>query len=81
MQWQDWVFTTGQIIFVIALIPTIKGKGKPAFSTSLTTGLILLAFAFTQYTLELWFSSITATMTAAAWLILAFQKYQQIKRK
>jgi len=81
MQWQDWVFTSGQLIFVFALIPTIRGRDKPALSTSLITGLIIITFSYTQLTLKLYFSSITGMMAATAWLTLAFQKYQQLKNE
>lgn len=81
MQWQDWVFTEGQVIFVIALIPTIKGKSKPALSTSLVTGAILITFALSYFSLRLWFSTIASMVTSGAWFLLAFQKYQQIKKQ
>ena len=81
MQWQDWVFTSGQLTFVFALIPTIRGKNKPALSASLITGLIIITFSYTQLTLKLYFSSITGMMAATAWLTLAFQKYQQLKNE
>jgi len=81
MQWQDWIFTLGQAIFVIALIPTIKGKSKPALSTSLVTGAILIAFALSYLTLKLWFSAIASIVISGAWFLLAFQKSQQTKKK
>lgn len=81
MHWQDLVFTVGQIIFVFALIPTIRGKSKPALSSSIITGSILLIFALTYLSLGLWFSTIASIATSASWWILAFQKYQQIKKK
>lgn len=80
MLWQDWVFSIGQIIFVIALIPTIKGKDKPALSTSLITGAILLAFAFSYMALSLLFSTVTSIVMSLSWFILAYQKYKQIKK-
>ena len=81
MQWQDWIFTLGQAIFVIALIPTIKGKSKPALSTSLATGAILITFALSYFSLQLWFSTIASIVISGAWFLLAYQKYQQIKKK
>lgn len=75
MIWQDWIFTIGQFIFVIALIPTIRGKDKPAFITSLITTIILYSFSFTYITLKLWGSAIFASLNATAWAILAIQKY------
>jgi hypothetical protein len=75
MNWQDLIFTIGQFIFVIALIPTIRGKDKPAFITSLITTIILFSFAATYLTLKLWGSAIFASLNATAWVILAIQKY------
>jgi hypothetical protein len=74
MLWQDWVFTVGNIIFAVALLPSVFGKNKPEVTTSLMTGVVLLIYSFTQFTLSLWFSSFTTLITACIWLLLAFQK-------
>ena len=79
MQWQDWVFSVGQIIFLIALIPTLKGKDKPAILTSIITSLILAIFAFTYFSLKLWFTTVSSIAMTAAWATLAIQKYLQDK--
>ena len=80
MLWQDWVFSIGSWIFVIALIPTIRGKSKPELSTSIVTAIILSSFALTYFTLRLWFSAFSTILTASCWYILAAQKYQQKKK-
>ena len=80
MVWQDIIFTIGSIIFIIALIPSIRGKDKPALSTSLLTGSILFIFSTTYLTLNLTFSTVTTGILASAWLILAFQKYNETKK-
>ena len=77
MQWQDWVFSVGQIIFLIALIPTLKGKDKPAILTSIITSLILSIFVFTYFSLKLWFTTASSIAMTAAWATLAIQKYLQ----
>jgi hypothetical protein len=77
MKWQDIVFTIGNIVFIVALVPSIMGKAKPALSTSLMTGTFMAIFALTYITLGLWFSSIATFCGAAAWLVLAAQKYRQ----
>lgn len=76
MNWQDFVFTIGQFIFIVALVPTIRGKDKPAFITSLLTTIILFSFGMTYLTLKLWGSAIFAFLNASAWAILAIQKYR-----
>lgn len=53
MLWQDWVFAIGSLIFAAALIPSVRGQDKPALSTSLTTGSVLIIFALTYLTLSL----------------------------
>jgi hypothetical protein len=81
MQWQDVVFTIGQIIFLVAFIPTIRGKNKPELSTSTITSIILVVFVLTYLTLNLWGSAIASTGMAIAWATVAYQKYQQDKKK
>jgi len=80
MQWQDYVFTIGQFIFLVALIPTIKGKDKPALSTSVATTLILLVFVYTYFSLKLLLSATASLSIAIAWGTLAVQKYLQDKK-
>ena len=79
MHWQDYVITTGLIIFGVALIPSVIGKDKPALSTSLITGTVMVIFAATYVTLHLWFSAISQLLTSLVWLTLAVQKYAQIR--
>ncbi|MCL5411436.1 MAG: hypothetical protein M1150_01685 [Patescibacteria group bacterium] len=81
MSWQDFVLTGGSIIFILALIPTVLGKEKPALSTSVITGIVLLIYAFVQSTLSLWFTSVSSVVTGLVWLFLAFQKYKLDKRE
>lgn len=79
MQWQDWVFSVGTWIFVVALIPTIRGKQKPELSTSIVTGSILAVFVITYLSLNLWLSALSNVITSACWFLLAYQKYHQEK--
>jgi hypothetical protein len=75
MAWQDIVLTIGSLIFAVALIPSLLSKDKPALTTSITTGCVLLVFAFVYTTLSLWFSAISTTITGLMWLTLAVQKH------
>jgi len=77
MHWQDWIFSVGQIIFLIALIPTLKGKDKPALTTSVVTTIILVVFAITYLSLNLWYSGVSSVAMTIAWGVLAVQKYFQ----
>ena len=75
MSWQDIVLSVAQVIFAGALLPSVFGKDKPALTTSLVTGLLLIVIVFTFYTLELWFSAGSTAFLSAVWFVLALQKF------
>jgi len=74
MRWQDIVISVAQIFFVIALIPSIRGKDKPALTTSAMNTILVCTVATTLLTLELWFSALTAFAIGVGHLILTIQK-------
>ncbi|MEX1113481.1 MAG: hypothetical protein WD603_01875 [Patescibacteria group bacterium] len=74
MSWQDIVLSVGSAMFMIALIPSILSDDKPAVTTSLMTGTVLIVFAATYASLGLWFTTVITALTAAFWLILFAQK-------
>lgn len=80
MLWQDWVLSASLLILLIALIPTVTGKDKPALATSIITGSLLMIVAFVYVTLSLWFSAIVVTLTGVLWLTLFVQKNLQNKK-
>lgn len=71
--WQDAVLTSGTLVFLAALVPTIIGERKPAPLTSLLTGGVLFIFAATYATLGLYFAGITTAATGTAWGIILWQ--------
>ncbi len=77
MPLQDIIFTIGTWIFVIALIPTLRGNQKPEISTSLMTGIVLAVFALTYLSLHLWMSMASTFVTSGMWLTLSYQRYKQ----
>ena len=77
LAWQDVVISLGGYIFLIALIPSILSKDKPARSTSILSGGVLLVFAFTYATLDLWSSMISTSLLSVGWLFLGWQKHRQ----
>lgn len=79
MAWQDIILSTGQYIFVIALLPSVFGKDKPALSSSLLTGTILGIFSGVYATLGLWSSTVASSAVALTWFILAWQQYRKKK--
>lgn len=79
MVWQDLVLSAGSFVFFLALIPSVIGKDKPAFSTSVMTGSVLAVFTVTYFTLGLWLATFTTSLASILWAILAIQKYNQKK--
>lgn len=77
--WQDIVLAIGSLIFDIALIPSIKGKDKPAVWTSCLYALVLITFTFAYASLSLWYATVTTVITAALWGVLALQKLRGSK--
>jgi hypothetical protein len=73
MQWQDVAITAGTIVLLIALLPSVLSKNKPAVSTSLMTGTVLVVFTVVYISLGLWFSAITTGITSILWYVLAMQ--------
>jgi hypothetical protein len=73
--WQDLVLAAGSISFALALIPTIRSTSKPAITTSITTAFWLLAFAFVDQSLSLWFGCVCTIITAIMWIVLAVQAW------
>ncbi len=76
MHWQDIVLTSGQIVFTLALLPTVFGKDKPNVYTSLATSAFLFIFVFTYITMSLYSTAFFTSITAILWLILVYQKYK-----
>jgi hypothetical protein len=77
MSWQDGVFTTINIIFIIALIPTLRSKLlKPPVLTCLITGSGLAVIAVAYATLSLWLGASSAMLSAIIWLIIGYQSYR-----
>lgn len=74
MIWQDIILTGGTAIFAVALIPSVLGENKPALTTSLVTGSVLVTFVMVYFSLALWFSAFMTTITASLWLTLAVQQ-------
>jgi len=74
MIWQDIVIMIACFGFAIALIPSIRGKQKPAKSSCILTIALLLAIAVCFATLGLWLSMTSEITAIIAWGILLFQK-------
>lgn len=74
--WQDTVIAVCQLAFLPSMLPTLLGKDKPAFSTSIMNAVIVMIITVTFVTLHLWFSVATGIITALIWATLALQKWR-----
>lgn len=72
--WQDTVIALCQLAFLPAMLPTLRGKDKPALSTSASNAALVSIIAICLASLKLWFACATAAMMAAIWSTLALQK-------
>lgn len=80
MHWQDLALSIGQIIFVIALLPSILSQDKPALITSVVNSVVLYTFALIDVTIPLYLTGVTVAATALGWTVLAYQKYAMGRR-
>lgn len=72
MIWQEAVIAVGQAAFFMLLMPTLLNpRAAVPRATSLPTGLILGAFAFTFATMGLAFAAGTSAASALGWLGIA----------
>ena len=74
MVWQDIIIAAAQIFFIVALIPSLTTKDKPALTTSVMNTILVWSIAATQCTLHLWFSAVTAGAIGIGHATLAVQK-------
>jgi 4-hydroxybenzoate polyprenyltransferase len=85
MVWQDVVIAICQLTFIPAMLPTVFGKNKPEFSTSLMNFVIVMIISTCLLSLRLWFAWASALPIALIWLTLALQtrpqKWRKISRK
>lgn len=79
--WQDWVMGVGTIVLWLALLPTLMGPAKPAFSTSLITGGMLFLIALGDWSLNLPLAASFTALSALSWLTLAGQAYHPRVRR
>lgn len=71
MVWQDLVILVAQATCVVSLIPTLRDRSKwPPVSTTLPTGIALLAMASTFLTLGLYLSATLIFGLGGAWLYM-----------
>lgn len=81
MHWQQTVLALGQIVFIVALLPSVFSRDKPEIWTSIITGAVALSIAITYVTMSLPVAAISAFFNFVFWSVLAFQKFRQMKQK
>lgn len=74
MLWQDILIMVGGFVFVIALLPSVFSKGKPAKSTCFMTAAVLSSYVGAFVTLGLFLSAFSTGLTALTWWVLLFQR-------
>lgn len=74
MIWQDIVITIGCFLLALSTIPSITSNNKPPRSTCMGFVIILIAFAVSFATIDLWLSTLGAIAQSIAWGILLFQR-------
>ncbi|QQG39585.1 MAG: hypothetical protein HYS81_04370 [Candidatus Aenigmatarchaeota archaeon] len=73
--WQDAAFTIGQLIFMISLLPTVMDrKSQVPRQTSVTTTAIMLGFAVTYVSLNLYFAAALSCLLAIMWGVVAWKR-------
>lgn len=74
MRWQDIVIGIVQFCYIIALVPTIRGKHKPELMTSAMNVVLVMIVVVCLVTLHLWLSALSAFGVGLAWAVLAIQR-------
>ena len=73
--WQDWVLSVIQIVFIVALVPTMLHENKkPTLSTAVMITLGVATASFVYFTLALWGSCVATFIHALQWAIIAYQR-------
>ena len=75
--WQDYVFTTGAVIFAIGLIPTLRTRSFPSQSTCFITTCVMIAYCIANATLGLTFTALTVGCTGGLWLYMALAQLKK----
>lgn len=74
MIWQDAVLASAQVMFLLALIPSMIGlSDRPPAIMCWVTGLNLSACAAAQFSLSLIGAAICTEVLALCWLAMAWQ--------
>lgn len=73
MIWQDWVIGACQLVFALALLPTLVRGPRPNCWTCVITATGMLVMAGTVLTMHLWWSFWTMFIVGIEWVIITLQ--------
>lgn len=78
--WQDVAFASGGLFFALALLPTLRARTVLPALTSVPTAGFLWLFAFTHWTLGLYWACGCEVASATAWTWLAVRSVRRSSR-
>jgi hypothetical protein len=86
IMWQDIVLTIISVAFGYSLIPQViygfrNRVGFITYQTGIITTIGLLLASIVNFTLNLYLSAITTSITAICWAFLLYQRVKYGKRK
>jgi len=81
MQWQDIAISIAQWVAIVAMLPSVFGKDKPALSSSLLTTACIALFFVSYLTLGLIVSAISSAFLLVTWSTLAYQQWRIIRSR
>lgn len=70
--WQDLVFATGEVVFLVALIPLLFTNSHVPAYTGFSTGAMLALFGVCQASYRNWITLALTLITALVWVLLGF---------
>lgn len=80
MSWEEVVVAVGTLALGLFLLPTILGPHKPSLLTSIPTFFIILAFAASFASLDLWLAAVSNAFNATCWLAVIARTVQAKKQ-
>lgn len=73
-KWQDAVFATGEIVFLVSTWPMVVGDEKAPPETAFPTTFMLYCFCLVHLSFKLWVTLSLTALTATLWLIIGLQQ-------
>lgn len=73
LKWQDAIFSAGEVVFLLSLLPSVFSDQKPAPITSLVTAIMLCLFLTVHASYQLWLAFCLTILTAGLWFTLFMQ--------